>query len=494
MATERIVFFDGRDVACCSGMSLAPTPVRKRGIIMDREMPWEAGGVSVFAASVVELDDGCFRMYYYTHDRNPVAMRIMIAESGDGFRWERRMLGQRQREGRDTNIIVIKGLYEGANVTQPSVVRLPDGRWRMYCWLHGQHRGLIRYIISDSEDGLSWETIGIDQPAVFHPSDLEVGQAGWTAGLTSADPKAKFDAERSWDFAEAKRLRSNDATNVYYDADRGVFEMLSVWLLPNGPETGRRTPHDNAPAVLRTIHRRLSDDGIHWGDPELVIVPGATDPLTQQFYYLSQHRQDGWRIGFLGNYHCWEQTMDLEMCFSRDGREWLRPLRGGFVPRGPIPEIDCMSAYATNALLPVANDEWLLLYRGGNSHHNHTLPEGVSESHHAVLGATWPRGRFAGLATAPNTIGRVLLKPLIQTGETITISADIRGQVRAELRDPIGGRLPGFELHASNPLAGDGAQLTLTWGEDAHTSACFRYDAVTLYLEAHDATIYSVNT
>ncbi|MBT4818618.1 MAG: hypothetical protein HON70_23115, partial [Lentisphaerae bacterium] len=346
MSLGRIVFFDDRDVASCSGMSLTPTPVCKRGIIMDRDMPWEAGGVSIFAGSVVILDDGRFRMYYYSHERSPTAMRIMIAESEDGLHWERRMLGQREWEGRDTNIIDIKGVYEGANVTQPSVVRLPDGRWRMYCWLHGQHKGLIRYIISDSEDGLSWETLGINRPAVFHPSDLEVGQAGWTAGLTSANPDATFDSERVWDFDEAKRLRSNDATNVYYHAREGCFEMLSVWLLPNRPETGRQTPHDNAPPALRTIHRRLSEDGIHWGDPELVIVPGATDPLTQQFYYLSQHRQDDWRIGFLGNYHCWEQTMDLEMCFSRDGQEWQRPFRGGFIPRGPIPEMDCMSAYA----------------------------------------------------------------------------------------------------------------------------------------------------
>ena len=152
-----------------------------------------------------------------------------------------------------------------------------------------------------------------------------------------------------------------------------------------------------------------------------------------------------------------------------------------------------MSAYATNALLPVANNEWLLLYRGGNCHHNHTLPEGVAESRHATLGVTWPRDRFAGLETTSKSIGRLLLKPFIQTGAFITISGDIRGCVRAELRDPIGGRLPGFELHVSTPVVGDGAHLALTWGEDAHTSAPFRYDAVTLYLEAYDSTIYGVN-
>ena len=484
--------FDERPIAARSGLFLAPVPVTKHGVLLDRECPWESGGVSVFAGSVMPLADGRFRMYYYSHCPNPRVMRIMVAESADGFHWERTSLGQVRHEGADTNVILIAGLYDGANVTQPSVVRLPDGRWRMYCWLHGQERGLIRYIISESDDGLRWATLGLDRPAVFHPSDLEVGQACWTAGLTQANPDARFDVDRTWPFMEAKRRRSNDATNVYYDAEAGRFEMFSVWLLPNAEETGRRTPHDNAPGVLRVIHRRLSEDGIEWGDPELVIVPDAADPLTQQFYYLSQHREPEWRIGFLGNYHCWEQTMDLELCFSRDGREWLRPLHGAFVPRGPIPERDCMSAYATNGLLPAADDRWLLLYRGGTTHHNHTLPEGVSEAWHGIMGASWPRGRFAGLRTTPNAIGRLLLKPAILAVPEISVDGDIRGTLRAELRDPLGGRLPDFELHNAVAVHGDSGQHVLRWGQDGHTSAGYRYDAVALYLEFTDGTLYSV--
>ncbi|MBT7165861.1 MAG: hypothetical protein HN904_23980 [Victivallales bacterium] len=493
METHRIRFFDDREVAYRAGLHLEPVPVEKHGVLMDREGPSDLDGVSVFCGSVVPLPGGTFRMYYYAACYSPRVMRIAIAESSDGFHWERRLLGQQEWEGAPTNHLHVKGLPKDANITQPSVVLLPDGRWFMYCWLHGQEFGQIRYLICTSEDGLNWELHDPNRPAIFHPSDLEVGQAGWTAGLTNANPKARFDEQRTWDFLAAKRLRSNDATYVYYNEQARQFEMYSVWLLPNPVEKGRQTPHDNAPGALRIIHRRTSENGLDFSAAELVISPDEGDPLTQQFYYLSQHQERDWRIGFLGSYHCWDQTMECEMCFSRDGRHWDRPFRGGFIPRGPIPETDCMSVYATNCLLPVADDRVLMLYRGGNYHHNHTLPEGVDAAKYAVMGASWPKGRFAGLATAPRTSGRLLLKPQVSIRRSISLDATIRGGVRAELRDVFGGALPGYGLHDSELVVGDGNRLILRWGEVAHTSEAYQHDAVVLYLELADATLYSVS-
>ena len=495
--TTRILrFYDDRVIAAASGLHLEAVPVTKHGVVLDRGPASDLGGVSAFAGSVEVLADGRFRLYYYANGPRggPRTMRLAVAESADGLTWERPLLGQLTWQGQPTNHLHIRGLPEDANVTQPSVVRLPDGQWRMYFWLHAQERGLIRYLIADSPDGLTWTLLGLDRPAVFHPADLEVGQAAWVAGLTAADPKAKFADRRTWPLLEAKRLRSNDATHVYYDAETGQFEMLSVWLLPNRPETGRCTPHDNAPHVLRVIHRRTSADGVVFGDPELIVMPDEADPPTQQFYYLAQHREPDWRIGFLGNYPCWEQTMDIEICFSRDGRHWERPLRGGFVPRDPVPQPGCMSAYATNALLPVANDRWLLLYRAGNQLHNGQLGPGVSaEPWYGVMAASWPRQRFAGLASTPGTVGRLLLKPVIQSGDGIALNADIRGWVKAELRDPLGQAFEGYALQDCQPLSGNGSHLVLRWGSAGVTSARYRYDAVQLFLQCSESVLYGIH-
>jgi len=254
-----------------------------------------------------------------------------------------------------------------------------------------------------------------------------------------------------------------------------------VWLLPIDDETRRMTPHDNAPRVLRTIHRRESCDGIVWSDPEMLILADENDPLHQQFYYLAVQPEGEWNLGFLGHYRCWEQTMDIELCFSRDTHHWLRPLRGGWIPRGPVPEPDCMGAYATNRLID----------GGVNSMHNGKLPEGVSAAHSEIMTALVPKGRFAGLKSTERMIGRLLLKPFNHVGEKFVVNGDIRGVLRAELRDPFGRPLPGYELNSIVPVQGDCSCHVLTW-EGGKTGEEFRYDTLVLRLEVEDGTVYSV--
>lgn len=490
MDERRICFYDDSAVQCRQGLHLQAVPVRKRGVVFEADVPSDYDEAMSFAGSLVRLEDGRFRMYYSCRRRKPHLLRIAAAESSDGIHWERPCLGQAQCDGRDTNHLRIEGIYEDANIVQPVALRLPDGRWLMYCWLHGQDRGLIRYVISESADGLRWKTIGMDRPAIYHPADLEVGQAGWVAGLTQADPRDKFASRRTLEWMAAKRLRSNDATYVYFNEETRSFEMYSVWLLPNSPETHRYTPHDNAPKVLRTIHRRTSPDGIHWGAPELILTPDGHDPLDIQFYYLATHRTADWRIGFLGHYRCWDQTMDIEMCFSRDGRNWLRPLRGGWIPRDPIPEKGCMSAYATNDAIEVGGEQ-IMLYTAGNTKHNHQLPQGVETVWHGVMAASWPTGRFAGLATTPNTVGSLTLRPFIQNGAEICVDADIRGQLLAELRDPFGAPIEGYRLSQSLPATGDSRRHVLRWQSDK-TTAPYRYDAVSLRIEVTDGVVYAM--
>ena len=124
-----IRFYDDRAVAAQSGLHLGPVPVTKHGVVFDRGPAADLAGVSVFAGSVQVLDDGRFRMYYYCNAARggPRTMRLAVAESADGFRWERPVLGQLSWQGQATNHLRIKGLPEDANITQPSVVRLPDG-------------------------------------------------------------------------------------------------------------------------------------------------------------------------------------------------------------------------------------------------------------------------------------------------------------------------------------------------------------------------------
>ena len=491
MADQHVHFYDDRAVQAAIDLDLVYGPVEKIGQVLGPDRPSDLERIYSFAGSAVPLDRGGWRLYYSAVGGGPRAHRIAVAESPDGLHWAKPDLGQLQWDGADTNHLRFEGLSEDDNRTQPQVVRLDDGRWRLYFWWHAHDRGMCRYIAADSDDGLHFEVVSLDRPCVFHPSDCEVGQAGWVAGLTAADPNDKFAHQRTLDYLAAKRLRSNDATFVYRHPRTGQFEMYSVWLMPNDEGTGCHVPFDNAPMVRRTLHRRTSDDGLNWSDPELILVPDEHDPRHMQFYHLGVHYEGDWLVGFLGHYRCWEQTMDLELCFSRDGRRWHRPLRGAWIPRGAVDDVDYMSVYPVDRLID-RDGRLLMLYTGGNMKHNGELPPGVDTKRHAIMGAWCPAHRFAGLATRPRCVGSLVLRPFILVSQTVRLDANIRGTVRAELRDPYGRPMEGYRLADSVALTGDSADHELRWQNGA-TTAPYQHDAVSLRLELQDATLYRIN-
>ncbi len=102
-----------------------------------------------------------------------------------------------------------------------------------------------------------------------------------------------------------------------------------------------------------------------------------------------------------------------------------------------------------------------------------------------------PKGRFAGLSTTERAIGALTLKRFNHTAGQITVDADVRGRLQAELRDPYGRPLEGFELNSCAPIRGDSQSHVLTWS-GGKTSAEYRYDVVGLRIEVEDGTIYSV--
>lgn len=488
-----VFFYDDVDVECRHNLNLVYGPVRKLGPadIPLRECDQDQG--SIFCGSVVPMPEGGYRLYYWSHNwKQPECLRLAFAESSDGLKWSKPDLGQAQYQGRDTNWLLPAGMEPEHNLLQPQTMLLPDGTWRMWFWWRGRDVGRIMYVAAQSDDGINWQVIDLDMPHIMHPSDRELGQNALVVGLTDAYADDRFADQRTMDFTEAKRLRSNDAIFVYYYEDLDRFVMYHVWLIPVDEATCRMTPHDNAPHVLRTIARRESPDGIVWSDPEMLIMADEHDPLHQQFYHMAVHRERSWHIGMLGNYRCWEQTMDMELCFSRDGHHWNRPLRGGWIPRGSVDEVDYMSVYPTSRLIDL-DDRWLVLYDGGNMKHNRQLPEGVAEARKENMMAEVPKGRFAGLQATERTVGSIILKRFNHSAGRITVDADIRGRLQAELRDPFGSPLPGYELNSCAPVVGDSSAHVLTW-EGGKTSAAYRYDAVGLRLEVEDGTVYSVET
>ncbi len=282
-----------------------------------------------------------------------------------------------------------------------------------------------------------------------------------------------------------KGRRTNDASFVYWNPWLRCYEQFSQGFLDAAPE--RRVAEDNCPDFNRMIQRRVSVDGLTWSAPELVIQTDARDPWDQQFYHLAVQYHENWMIGSLGHYRVenQQQTQDLELVFSRDGRRWERPLRGGFIPRDPGGR-DAQGIYPPNAWIDCGN-HWLCLYSATTRKHNQHARADLPPT--CIIAATWPKHRFVGLR-ATSVSGGFLTPVFYPQTAALTIDAEIRGTLRAELCDAWGRKIEGYHLENSLPCQGDEETHHLRW--QARDTARFVHDPVRLRLEYTDTDVYSI--
>ncbi len=498
-----LYFYDDAAIAGIANLECVPGPVEKLGQVLEPDQPSDGRRCMSFCSSIVPLEEGGWRLYYSVSDFKAGLRGIAVAESADGRHWEKPTLGQLQVAGKDSNRLAVAGLGEGVTrYSQPQVCRTAAGTWWMYFWVN--HRPYLRYVLAASEDGLEWAVAEFERPVIYHP--LELGSCIWTPGVpppvddavTGPDQKALETfvpgPEAQWgqlleqldadELVRLKGLRANDAVYVYLDEESGLYELYAPWPLCNVEDSPRRVEHDNAPFMVRAIHRRTSSDGLEWSDAELLIAPDEGDPLDQQFYYLAQHRQQGWRRGMLGSYPVHDQTMDIELCFSRDGRRWERPLRMPWIEREDPEEAGMV--YAPNRLID-EGEQWLLLYTASPGRHGDIR----TAERATVRAARFPKHRFLGLRPPAGGPGYLWTRPFVLGGTEIRVDAQIDGRLRAELCVPFGRPLPGFTKANSSVISGDSTGHVLSWkGADPRHYA---HNAVSLRLEVEKGTVFNIH-
>ena len=503
-----LYFFDDFSIRAMEGLVRVPGPVEKLGTVLRPDRPSDGQRCMSFASSIVGCQEKGWRMYYTVSEMETKMMGIAVAESVDGLKWEKPELGQMQVDGKGSNRLAIQGLPAGVErYGQPQVWQEEEGGWRMYFWVN--NRPYLRYVVAQSADGMRWEAADFEEPVIYHP--LELGSWIWTPGVAPPEKERgeghvqgaleRFvpgSSEARWghllerctadQLVRLKGLRANDAVYIFRALDTGCYEFYAPWPLCNLEGSPRRFEHDNAPFMLRAIHRRTSVDGMEWSDPELLIVPDERDRLDQQFYYLAVHRQDGWQIGLMGSYLVYDQTMDIELCFSRDGRRWDRPLRMPWVPRESDEEAGMI--HAPNRLVDAGSD-WLLLYSASCHRHNEVRHGEKGKVGAEVRAARFPKRRFLGLSARGGGAGMLLTRPFILGGAELCVDARIDGWLRAELCDPFGTPLPGLEKGRFKVLSGDSTGHVMRWREA--TTEHYQHNAVSLRLELERGEIYNIH-
>lgn len=98
------------------GLVFTPEP----GVRIAQEGPLQT--FAVYAAEALLLGDGTYRMYYAGWTEEPLRGRIFSATSRDGLDWVR---------DAEPNV-EFGGRHDATKCSEPCVMRLPDGRYRMF--------------------------------------------------------------------------------------------------------------------------------------------------------------------------------------------------------------------------------------------------------------------------------------------------------------------------------------------------------------------------
>jgi hypothetical protein len=350
----------------------------KRGVVLQATEPWEGHSIQNFTSAVEPQVGESFKIWYSVVNEKG-NYNLAWADGVPGVHMRKVQAVLSAGEPKDAEFS-IGNLPEGWRPVQSTHIQLPDGRHRLYFWVHGPR--VVRYLVAESDDGRRYRVRDPLKAMLYHLSDRSAWGVASPDGVTVHRQRSR-ELQNGEPMAESRQI-SNDATTIYQLPD-GSFEMYSVAVLRVSKDSPAYVAEDNAPGWVRVVDRYVSEDGLHFENRQRIVQPDSKDSTDQQFYYLSVTHSGRERVGILGHYRCQSQTMDMELCFSDDGVRWRRPFRAPWIPRGLPPVADCYGMYAPNRLVK-QNGRWHLFYTGVN--HSHNLKRSYGPARQLVMWAT----------------------------------------------------------------------------------------------------------
>lgn len=439
-----------------------------RSPLIKKDKPWEH--ITYFTVSswrvIRDPEDAVFKCWYEDWQyRDPLKpgealgdpktrpSRYLFARSQDGIHWDKPSLGILKENGLDTNIVFgdpqFGSVHSGYVFLDPLEKRR-DHRFKIIF----DHRSaaVSRYEIASSPDGIHWTpwkqlpTVGWLGP---HLGDV----------LTiSVDP-----------YAQIYRLNTRHP-RMYDIADHPGDPFPPSFIRPYSPE-------DFSRQNKRRVFQSQSSDFLRWTNLQPIVVPDdQLDNLDDAFYGMTQMPVgDAW-VGFLHVFHMTENTLDVQLLYSRDGTQfqriqpgqpWLRTGRPGDWDQFMV------NIYGEPV---VVGDDLYIYYGGANNHHDWWIvgtrehldvPEArdLSKVNYALGLAHLKVDRFVSLRALAVREGILVTRPFRSQGTRLYINAQCRkaGYVKAAVTDAAGRVLPGFDAESCRAFDGDSVTHHLTW-------------------------------
>ena len=443
MRENTILFIDDDMISQQEGLTTVPVSATKHPCnpVIAPTYPWEQGRVYIFGSVIREPETGLFRMWYQAADRHTVRSRdhytICYAESDDGIKWHKPLLNISGHQSRRiSNIVHSNAVFPGnpycASVIRDDEAPQSDEQYKMTVWYEQWTDGQATFngaAAFHSPDGLHWEVYGDAAPYINIGIRVEDGRLERLEG-------------------------ANDVNCVSPDKLDGRF--VSWQVVRRYVREGKQTFDRDligGDRLERVLAMHTSDDFVHWTEPEIILAPTPDDPDYTQFYGMGGFRYGQYWLGTLWVYYVHDQSMDIELAYSMDGRNWTRPFPGHrLVGLGNDGSFDC--GMLQSATAPLMVGDRIYLYYGGNEHRH-------DESGSASIG--------------------------------LTLNAYANGgEILAELLDEEGQSLSGFEFAQAVPIVGDRIDHRLTWSAGSSLAA-LKGRRLAVRLDIQNGTVYALN-
>lgn len=410
------------------------------------EHPWESNGIHPFS-TFLECE-GRFRCWYHVRLNDDVG--LAYAESNDGVNWTKPTLGLREFNGSKKNNLVALDSRGGVEQTRhvfidPSAP--PAERYKMVSSCDNED--LFAIYGDVSPDGLSWTRLPGDPIILKNRSDTQ-----------------------------------NIGT---YDE---ILKKYVVFTRQRDNQYGRRG-----------VNRSESPDFQCFPPSEPVLCSTPLDPPDWDYYTSGYSRWPGAvnaHVMRFAVYHRTQDSVDVHLATSGDGRIWHRPLgREAWLEGERDLAVTYKCLYACAGVLRTASGKWSS-YVGGS-------PEGHNHQGGRSPGSIWRVASREDGFMSLSSVGRGEFCTLPFTLEADEIRLNIRaGAARCEIVAADGGEpagtlgsndhpVPvwrGFSMDDCAVIKGDHVNVPIVWNGDLKS---LRGREVQLRFDLFNADLHAIN-